>query len=420
MNKALPGQIKNLTDLIAPSFYELHHDFKAGIHTDYWLKGGRASTKSSFAAIEIITGIIADPEANAVILRKVGDTLRDSVYEQCVWALGELGVSHLWWTSVAPMRLIFKPTNQRILFRGADKPEKIKSLKIPKGYIKFVWYEEATEFGNLEDIRNINQSLVRGGNTQIIYSYNPPSSQGSWINKEARAQVLRPGVLVHHSTYLDVPKEWLGEKFIADAEHLKKTQPTKYAHELLGEETGTGAEVFTNLTERVISDIEISRFDKIYRGLDFGYAADPLHYAVMYYDSTRRRLYIYDEIHKVQLKNTAVVELIKQKNPECAIIKADSAEPRTIAELVAEGLRVAGAKKGKGSVEHGIKWLQDREEIIIDPVRCPNTAREFSGYQIDRDHHGNLKGSFPDRDNHSIDAVRYAMEDEIRNIKWLV
>jgi len=418
MNQEQTTQI-NLTEVIAPGFYDLHNDFKNNKHMAYWLKGGRASCKSSFAAIEVVLGMMSDPIANAVILRKVGETLRDSVYEQCIWAIEKLGVAHLWYGQVAPMRLIYKPTGQKILFRGADKPEKIKSIKVARGEIRYVWYEEAVEFEAMEDIRNINQSLVRGENVRIIYSYNPPQSATSWINKEVEVQKLRLDTIVHHSTYLDVPELWLGESFKRDAEHLKKNNPTKYEHELLGKCVATGTEVFNNLTQRIISDIELKKFDKLYYGLDFGYAADPSHFSCCYFDNTRKRLYIFDEIHQVALSNLQLTKLIREKNTENAIIRADSAEPRTIAELNAEGLRVVGAKKGKGSVEHGIKWLQDLEGIIIDPVRCPNTIREFIGYEIGKDGHGNLKGSFPDKDNHSIDSVRYALEDHIRQIKWL-
>jgi PBSX family phage terminase large subunit len=405
--------------MISPSFYGLHTDFSNERHTHYWLEGGRGSTKSSWAAIEIILGLMKHKEANAIILRKVGDTIRDSAYEQYIWATEMLGVGHLWHSSVAPMRLIFKPTGQKIMFRGADKPEKIKSTKFSRGYAKYIHYEEASEFGNMEDIRNINQSLVRGGaNTQVMYSYNPPASQNNWINKEIDQQRLRDDTYVHHSDYLSVPKEWLGENFIRDAEHLKRMNPTKYAHEYLGERTGTGAEVFTNITQRVMPDSEVNTFDKIYRGIDFGFAADPFHYTQCYYDSARKRLFIYAEIHKVGMTNSQIVEAVKKLNPDNDFIIADSAEPRTINELNGAGLRIAKAKKGPGSVEHGVKLLQDMNEIIIDPVRCPNTTREFTGYELERDHHGNLKGNYPDKDNHSIDAVRYAMEQT--RSKWLI
>lgn len=416
----MTDRVIQLTDLIAPSFYGVHHDFTNGQHTHYWLKGGRGSTKSSFASIEIVKGIMADPLANATVLRKVGDTLRDSVFEQYLWAIDALGVSALWKETSKPMRLTYRPTGQRIVFKGADKPKKVKSSKFRVGYNKYIQYEETDEFGSMEDIRSINQSLIRGGDhTQVIYSYNPPQSPGNWVNKEVEQQKLRDDTLVHSSDYRAVPKAWLGADFIRDAEHLKKMNKKKYEHEYLGAVTGTGAEVFSNITQRVIPDSELKHFDKIHRGLDFGFAADPLHYTENYYDKTRGKLYIFAEIHTVGLKNRDAVDAVRAINTSNGFITADSAEPRTIAEFEDLGLRIEPARKGPGSIEHGIKWLQDLNEIIIDPKRCPNTAREFVGYKLERDGNGNLKGAYPDKDNHSIDATRYSLEDVMSKNKWL-
>jgi PBSX family phage terminase large subunit len=411
---------KYLADLISPSFYDLHQDIRKGGHSHYWLKGGRGSTKSSFIAIEVILGIMAFKGANAVALRKVGDTLRDSAYEQYLWATEILGVRHLWHAKLTPMRLIYKPTGQRVMFRGADKPEKIKSIKFYHGYARYIHYEEFSEFGNMADVRSINQSLVRGGEgIQTFYSYNPPSAAANWVNLEVEEQALRKDTLVHHSTYLDVPKTWLGDAFLRDAKHLKKLHPERYAHEYLGEKTGTGAEVFTNLVIRPMPDREVAAFDKVYRGLDFGFAADPCHYTECYFDAARKRLYVFSEIHKVGLSDDALYEAVKTLNKENGVIVADSAEPRTINELRMRGLKISKAKKGRGSVEFGIKWLQGLEEIIIDPERCPNTTREFTLYELERDHHGNLKGQYSDKNNHSIDAIRYAVEGLHSQSRWL-
>ncbi|MFL2116286.1 PBSX family phage terminase large subunit [Marinilactibacillus psychrotolerans] len=411
----------NLTDIIAPSFYTVHHHLKNKDYNHYWLKGGRGSTKSSAASVEIITGMMSDPNANAVVLRKVKDTLRESVYEQMLWAIDKLGVSHLWHPSISPMNITYIPTGQKVVFKGADKPKKVKGSKFRRGYAKFIWYEEVDEFSSMADIRTINQTLIRGGNDiQVIYTYNPPQSQNNWVNAEVENQRHRIDTLVHSSTYLTVPPEWLGEQFITDAEHLKETKPDKYDHEYMGIVTGTGAEVFTNITNRKITEEEIARFDKVRRGLDFGFAADPLHYMENYLDKARGRLYIFAEIHKTGMKNSVAVDAIKKINKINGWITADSAEPRTIAEFEDLGLRIDPAKKGPGSVEHGIKFLQDLNEIIIDSERCPNTHREFSSYELERDAHGNLKGTYPDKDNHSIDTCRYSLEDEMKpNGNWL-
>lgn len=408
-----------LSEIIAPSFYEIHKDIKNDRYTHYWLKGGRGSTKSSFVSIETITGIMKDPKANAVVLRKVKETLKDSVFEQLVWAIEKLQVSEYWDIKHNPMELTYIPTGQKILFRGADKPKKIKSTKVSKGYIKFIWYEEVDEFNGIEEIRMINQSLMRGGEKFIVfYTYNPPNSIRSWVNEEVLIE--REDRKVHHSTYLTVPREWLGEQFFIEAEHLKKVNEKAYKHEYLGEVTGTGGEIFTNVTARKITDEEIKTFDRIKRGLDFGYAVDPLHYAVCHFDKTRRRLYIFYEIHQAGLSNRKAAELIKKENISNGWITADSAEPKSIAELKEYGLRIKPAKKGPDSVEYGIKFLQDLEEIIIDPERCPNTLREFLNYELDKDSNGNFKANYPDKNNHSIDAIRYALEDEMLNRKPLI
>lgn len=410
----------SLKELLAPAFYPVHGAIKNHRYTYYWLKGGRGSTKSSFLSIEIIRGMMADPDANAVVLRKVGNTLRESVYDQMLWAIDRLGVDHLWHPSKNPLAITYKPTGQKIIFKGADMPKKVKSSKFRRGYAKYVWYEEADEFVCKDDIDTINQTLVRGGDDiSVFYSYNPPQSANNWINLEVDRQAMRADTLVHTSDYRTVPPAWLGRQFLDEVAYYKEHKPERYEHVYLGKVTGTGAEVFTNVLARRITDEEIAAFDKIYRGLDFGFAADPLHYGHIYYDSARRRIFIYAEIHRVGLKNAAAVELIRELNPENGWITADSAEPRTISEFEDLGLRIDRAKKGPGSVEHGIKWLQDLDDIIIDPERCPNTLREYKGYELERDSHGNLKGKYPDKDNHSIDMTRYALEDEMKGSKWL-
>lgn len=405
-----------LSKIIAPAFYSVHKDIKEKKHTHYWLKGGRGSAKSSFVAIQIVLGMMKDPRANAVALRKIEKTIKDSVYEQLCWAIEILGVDHLWRRSLSPLQLTYLPTNQKIKFRGLDDPKKLKSTKFSRGYCKFIWYEELGEFDGMAEIRNVNQSLMRGGEEFVVfYTYNPPQSINSWVNAEAK--LTRPDRLVHHSTYLDVPKEWLGEQFIIEAEHLKETKPEAYRHEYLGVATGTGGEVFTNVQIRPISDEEIKGFTNIRRGIDFGYAIDPFTYTVMNYDRKRKRLYIFYEIYKVGLSNRKAYELIAAENVSNDVIKADSAEPKSISELNQYSLKVSPARKGPDSVEYGIKFLQDLEAIIIDDQRCPETAREFLNYELEKDSNGNFKSKYPDKNNHAIDSVRYALDDDSR-LHW--
>lgn len=411
--------IVKLSDIIAPSFYCVHSAIKENRYTEYMLKGGRGSTKSSFASTEIILGMMRDAQSgeytNAVALRKVKETLKDSVYEQLEWAIDKLGVTDKWKCTKSPLEMVYLPTGQKILFRGADKPKKIKSTKVKKGYIKYIWYEELDEFYGPEEIRTINQSLMRGGDKFVVfYTYNPPKSSRSWVNQEAKIE--KAGRIVHHSDYRSVPAEWLGSIFLVEAGHLKKTNEMAYRHEYLGEEVGTGLEVFRNVTLRKITDEEIKRFDRIKQGLDFGYAVDPVVFEKMHYDKTRRRLYIFYEFSGIQVSNRKLYENIKNHLVTETI--ADSEEPKSIAELKSYGMKIKGAKKGPDSVEYGIKFLaEDIEEIIIDPARCPRAAKEFINYALETDRNGEVKSEYPDKDNHTIDAVRYAMEDEMRQAK---
>jgi phage terminase large subunit len=415
--------LKKLSEVIGKSFYEIHKDIKENKNTHYWLNGGRGSLKSSFASIEVINGMMRDSQngefTNAVVLRKVEKYLRDSVFQQLLWAIDILGVDKYWESHLSPLSIKYKPTGQTILFRGADEPKKIKSTKFKKGYCKYIWYEELDEFNGMQEIRLINQSLMRGGkNFKVLYTYNPPKTVNSWVNIESKIEVS--GRIVHKSDYTTVNREWLGETFINEAEQLKLTNPTAYEHEYKGEVTGTGGEIFTNATHLKITDSEILRFDNIKRGLDWGYATDPATIIESYFDSRKKVLYIYREFFKHGCLNKHLAEYLMANNP-FLITTCDSAEPKSIEELKSYGIKVVGAKKGQGSIEFGIKWLQQLELIVIDKNRCPNTYREITTYQLEPDGNGGFKNNYPDKNNHCIDAIRYSREDEInsRIIKYL-
>lgn len=407
----------SIKNVIAPNFYDVHRDIRDSKHTHYWFKGGRGSTKSSFISIEIILGMMRDPNANAVALRKVGDTLSSSVYSQLLWAIEILGVEGYWKAKTSPLELTYIPTGQKIVFRSAVNKEdarKIKSTKFVRGYCKYVWYEELDEFFGMEEIRKINQSLLRGGNDFFVfYSYNPPKEISNWVNAEVI--VVRKDKFIHTSNYLEVPKEWLGEQFLIEAEELRKTNELAYRNEYMGEPTGTGGAVFTNVKIREITDEEISHFDNIADGVDFGFSVDPVCYNQNHLDKMRKKLYIFHEIYKIGMSNKDLWEEIKEMKIGSSYITADSAEPKSIAELNSYGsMRVTGAVKGPDSVKFGIRWLQNLAEIVIDPVRCPNIAREFSTYEYEKDKYGNFKSGYPDANNHSIDSVRYSRESEYR------
>ena len=403
------------SELIAPAFYPVHADVRRHGHTEYWLKGGRGSTKSSFISVEIVMMLLKNPRVNAIIYRKVAATLRESVYEQMLWAIDKLGVRGYFQPRLSPLEIRHRTTGQRILFRGADDPTKSKSIKLNNGYFGALWFEELAEFSGIEDVRTIKASIIRGGENEITFcSYNPPQSARSWVNEESL--LPRDGRLVHSSSYLDVPKEWLGKGFIAEAEALKKASERAYRHVYLGEVTGTGGQVFENLQIREISAEEIGAFGQTYAGMDFGWFPDPLHFVRCAYDPARRRLWIYDEYRTVKTSNVDVFEhLVKHKGLTAwEEVIADSQEQKSIHDLRSYGMNCVGATKGPGSVKASMQWLQALTEIIIDPARCPETAKEFSAYEYERTRDGAFVAAYPDENNHAIDAVRYAM-----NRVWL-
>lgn len=402
-------QIK-LSDKMSPSFFSVHKDVKQHGHTHYVLAGGRGSTKSSYVSLEILLLLMRNPECHAVILRKVGNTLRNSVYTQMEWALDALRISDKWKMTISPMEMIRKATGQKILFFGVDDKAKIKSIKLPFGYVGVVWYEELDQFAGMEEIRNLNQSLMRGGSKFWCFSsYNPPKSANNWVNEEMLLD--EQDRLVHRSDYLSVNPDWLGPQFIYEADKLKAKNETAYRHEYLGEITGTGGAVFENVVEKQITDEEIRQFDRRRYGLDFGFAVDPLAFVSMHYDTKREILYIFDEIYQPKLTNRQAAVKIKKKITETALIRADSAEPKSIKELNELGLRAIAAKKGPDSVEFGIRWLQGLSTIVIDKKRCPNTYKEFVIYEYETTRDGQYISAYPDKNNHAIDAVRYGCED---------
>lgn len=402
-------QIK-LSEKMAPSFFSVHQDVKQHGHTHYVLAGGRGSTKSSYVSLEIPLLLMRNPECHAVILRKVANTLRNSVYTQMEWALDALRISDKWKMTISPMEMVRKATGQKILFFGVDDKAKIKSIKLPFGYVGVVWYEELDQFAGMEEIRNLNQSLMRGGSKFWCFSsYNPPKSANNWVNEEMLLD--EQDRLVHRSDYLSVNPDWLGPQFIYEADKLKAKNETAYRHEYLGEITGTGGAVFENVVERQITDEEIQQFDRRRYGLDFGFAVDPLAFVSKHYDVKREILYIFDEIYQPKLTNRQAAVKIKKKITETALIRADSAEPKSIKELNELGLRVIAAKKGPDSVDFGMRWLQGLSAIVIDKKRCPNTYKEFVTYEYETTRDGQYISAYPDKNNHAIDAVRYGCED---------
>ena len=397
-----------LSDLISPAFKESHRAIKAGDINELVEKGGRGSAKSSFVSIEILLLLLKHPSCHAVVMRKVANTLRSSVYAQMLWAIDALGLSSRFRCTVSPMECIYTPTGQRILFFGMDDPGKLKSIKVPFGYIGIGWFEELDQFDGPEQVRNVEQSLFRGGSFSFCFkSFNPPAMARNWANRYVLGS--KPGRMVHHSNYLTTPADWLGPRFLSDAEYLRLTNETAYRHEYLGEVVGSGTAVFENLEIRTITDKELKQFDRITSGVDWGWWPDPWAFNRMHYDSARKTLYLFDELtrHRTSNKDTAALILDRIAPDETVI--ADSSEEKSVSDYRAMGLFCRGAEKGPGSVNYSTKWLQSLRAIVIDPDRCPDTAKEFSEYEYERDTKtGEILPGYPDLNNHHIDAVRYA------------
>lgn len=396
-----------LSDLISPAFADSHRAVKAGTINELVEKGGRGGAKSSFISIEVIMLLLKHPECHAVVMRKVGNTLRSSVYAQICWAIASLGLSSRFKCTVSPMECTYIKTGQKILFFGLDDPGKLKSIKVPFGYIGIGWFEELDQFDGPEQVRNVEQSLFRGGYFSFCFkSFNPPAMARNWANRYALES--KPGKRVHHSTYLTTPEAWLGPRFLSDAEHLKETNETAYRHEYLGEVVGCGTAVFENLELREISDEEISDFDRVTSGVDWGWYPDPWAFNRMHFDAGRRTLYIFDELTRRRTSNQDTAALVKSRIPEDELVIADSAEEKSVSDYCAFGIRCRGADKGPGSVNYSMKWLQSLPKIVIDPGRCPDTVKEFSEYEYERDAKtGEVIEGYPDLNNHHIDAVRY-------------
>lgn len=430
----------DVTQHVAQVYLSLHEDIQARCHQYYNLPGGRGSGKSSFCALEIIDGIMKDPtgKSNAIIFRRTANTMRESVYSQISWAIDVLDVNDLWRGNVSPMSFTYKPTGAQILFRGLDDSSKLKSIKPRRGYFRYIWFEEFSELPGENFTRSVIQSVIRGGKEFIVFrSFNPPINKNNWAN----ILIQKPDdrAITLHTTYQDVPREWLGDDFIIEAERLQEINEKAYRHEYLGEAIGSGGEVFPNITVREITDAEIQQMQYIYCGIDFGFAVDPVCFIRAAYDSKKDTIFLLDEIYQRHMSNKQLAEAIKEHGYDKSLdpayisyfgypggrleqprqqIVCDCAEPKSIADLQGEGLKAYGCNKFPGCVEYRIKWLQNRQ-IVIDPKRTPNAHREFISYEYMTTKDGEFLADVPDKDNHSVDALAYALDRLIYNTKGL-
>lgn len=370
---------------------------------------------------------------------KVQNTILKSVYANFKGAANVLGVRHLFRFVDSKLEITYKPRGNKIYFAGADDPEKIKSIKDADFPLAIMWVEELAEFKNEDEVTTIENSVLREElegkienqsgrkaaypfDYSFYYSYNPPKRRQSWVNKKYESSFIDANTFVCHSDYLGNPR--LSKKFIEEAENVKRNKPLKYRWEYLGEAIGSGVVPFDNLQieKGSITDEMVANFDNIRNGLDFGYATDPLAFVRWHYDKKKNGIYAIDEIYGQKISNREFSNQAKARGYQSDEIFADSAEPKSIAELQSEHeiRRIRGVKKGPDSVEYGEEWLDDLDFICIDPLRTPNIAREFENidYQVDKD--GNPKPRLEDKDNHTIDATRYAFSEDMRNVKVII
>lgn len=421
-----------LKDCIIGLFFDVLDDILHHKHSRYIFPGGRGSTKSSFIAICIVLLITIFPKINAVCFRKIANTIQTSIFPQVVWAIYTLGLEDYFKIPKSystPIEYI--PTGQKIFFMGLDDPDKVKSIKVTVGYIGINWFEELDQFAGEKELRKVTQSTKRGGDLFWDFrSFNPPISKNNWANEMVENYELYPkkSTLIIHSTYLEVPPAWLGPEFIEEAEELKEINPKAYEHEYMGIPVGTGGDVFQNVEDMDMSvlvpyynasgvesgKVELWKtFDEIYNGIDWGFAKDPFRFVRMHFDRKHLDLYIFDEYSTVKTRNETVFNILfneEKKVTKQELITADSAEPKSVADFKAYGAFIREAAKGPDSVRYGIKWLQGLRHIYIDKRRCPETYKEFVNYEYEQDRDGEFISAYPDENNHSIDAVRYAME----------
>ena len=419
ISKKKRKQLK-ISDLLTSKFYPLYSAWKSNKYTRLVCKGGRGSAKSTNIALILVVDLMQYP-VNTICFRKVGETLRKSVYEQIKWAIKFLGVEEYFEYKLSPLEIIYKERGNKFIFMGVDDPQKSKSIKEAQFPVARYWFEELAEFKNEDEVETVLNSIFRGKLEKgLIYkgffSYNPPKMKHNWVNKKYNYSFIENNVYVHHSTYLENPH--ISEEFIKEAEAVKVKDETKYRLVYMREPIGNGLVPFPNLEIREIEASEIAGLEKFRNGVDWGYGVDPLAFVRWGYDKKKSIIYALDEYYGVGLKNRNLANYILSKGYD-ELVMCDSAEPKSIDELKEYDISAWGAKKGAGSVEYGEKWLSDLEAIVIDPKRTPNISREFEMIDYDTDREGNPLPRLVDKNNHTIDATRYAFSNDMKKGKWV-
>lgn len=386
-------------------------------YADFWkctkryrvVKGSRGSKKSKTAALNLIYRLITMPESNALVVRRVFDTLKDSCYSDLKWAQSKLGVSHLWKCTTNPLKMTYKPTGQVILFRGFDDPLKITSISVPMGVLNLIWIEEAYEITKEEDFNKLDLSIrgemPEGYFKQFTFTFNPWSAQ-SWL-KARFFDKPDEDVFIKTTTY--ECNEWLDDADRKIFEKMKLDSPKRYNIEGLGNWGISEGLIYENVECETFNADKLRAKEGIKSafGLDFGYT-DPSAFVACLIDEAEKTIYIFDEIYKQGLMNDALAKEIIAKGYGTQRIFCDSAEPKSIAELQKYGIvNAEGSRKGKDSVLHGIKVIQ-QYKIIVHP-RCVNVWHEIGNYCWSKDKFGKPIDK-PEHDfSHSMDALRYGV-----------
>lgn len=383
-------------------------------------KGSRASKKSKTTALNNITRLMEYPQANLLCVRKIYRTLKDSCFTELKWAIHRLGVDAWWDIKESPLEMTYKPTGQKILFRGLDDPLKVTSITVEVGVLCWLWIEEAYEISSEADFDTLDESIrgevPPGLFKQITLTFNP-WNEHHWIKHRFFDAAPDPDILAMTTNYLC--NEWLDAADKKVFETMKRNNPRRYRVAGLGDWGIVDGLVYENWEERLFSIDEVRKTPGIKSafGLDFGYTNDPSAFFVGFVDIQNKKLYVWDEFYEKGLSNKKIFEKISSMGYRKERITADSAEPKSIDELNTLGLRVTGAKKGKDSILNGIQWIQDLE-IIIHP-RCVNFITEISNYTWDTDKFGNKLNKPIDDFNHLMDSMRYALEQFIIGNRWL-
>lgn len=418
-----------LASLVSSKLHPLMGDvFSDAGHDEYWLYGGRGGVKSSTVAILIVSLMMAKPEVNAVCFRRVKDTLRDSVFALIQWAVNRIGVGRLWDFPSSTLRATYRPTGQVILFRGMDEPAKTKSAALSTGYVAISWFEEADQVRSWADIHEALVSYQRGGpKFWTFITYNPPRSPWHWILGEMERRAQRDDVLAVQTSYLDVVDEhpdWLGKKFIEEADWAREHDPDYYAWMYLGKSVGHGDMVFDRATYRRVTDAEIASYDNPKCGQDFGWYPDPWAATLSEWMPATRTLVTYDESTGTKLRTADQAARLRRmltwRDGEDEVyhripVMSDDADPRTIAAQRRRDIMARPA--GKGGKRAASYQLLQSIDWVIDPERCPRLADEVRKKRYDTDRDGRVTGHIPDGDDHLIDATRYAMMSVARRME---